>query len=104
MNLREYTHDNFLKIIIDEDGDSYDVFREAISFVINSIKPTKYNFDNCYFNNSSGSFQVEELTIYLEYSNWTGTLIKTKQPLNDEDKQTFYKIAQRIITGIKTNN
>ncbi|MFT6246333.1 MAG: hypothetical protein ACJA0U_002744 [Salibacteraceae bacterium] len=101
MDFKEYNHDNYLKIIVDEDGDSFDVFRNVIRFINENLKVEKSNFDNCYTENSIGFFQINGLKIYVEYSNWTGTLLKIQLPVGIEDKQLLYKVSEQILLGLE---
>jgi hypothetical protein len=84
--MKEYIYENKLSFLIDEDGDSFESFQLALVFIQSYIKPSAYEFQNPYWNGSKGYFIKDGITVYLEYSNWTGTVLRVDENVNDLQK------------------
>jgi hypothetical protein len=96
--MKEYIHENKLCFVIDEDGDSYESFQRTLAYIQNQIKPSVYEFKNPYWNGSDGYFIKDEIIYYLEYSNWTGTVLRVDENFTDFSK--VRKLATEIYKEV----
>ena len=42
--MKEYNHEKKLVFVIDEDGDSFEVFKQSVNYIQNVISPSDNNF------------------------------------------------------------
>ena len=100
--MKEYIHENKLVFVIDEDGDSYEVFQRSIDYIQKIINPSEDNFKNGYWDESRGYFIKDNIYVHLEYSNWTGTTLRVDE--NNGDLSQVRQWAQDIYNTVNNNN
>ena len=101
--MKEYIFENKISFLIDEDGDSFESFHKSLQFVQLKIKPEEYQFQNPFWNGSNGYFIKDNITVYLEYSNWTGTVLRVDENLGDIDLQKVRQWAEEIYKAVHNN-
>jgi len=94
--MKEYIYEDKLTFVIDEDGDSFEIFQKAMEIINNLIIPFKSEFKNGYWDESKGYFLKDNITVYLEYSNWTGTVLRVSSQLAEEEIQKVRQWAEEI--------
>ena len=100
--MKEYNHEKKLVFVIDEDGDSFEVFKQSENYIQNVISPSDNNFKNGYWDESSGYFIKDNIRVNLEYSNWSGTTLRVDENIGDLSKVRQW--AQDIYNAAHNNN
>jgi hypothetical protein len=102
--MKEYIHENKIVFILDEDGDSFETFQESLKFIENYIIPNKIKYKYGYWGESNGYFVKDGITVYLEYSNWIGTVIKVNENLPKHELEKVRNWAEKIYNNINNSN
>lgn len=99
--MKEYNHENKLVFVIDEDGDSFESFQKSSNTIREIINPDESDFKNGYWDESNGYFIKDGITVYLEYSNWTGTVLRVDESTIDLQKVRNW--AEQIYKSVHEN-
>jgi hypothetical protein len=99
--MKEYNYENKVVIIIDGDGDSFEVYQKSVDYINKYINPNISDFKNGFWGESGGYFIKDEITVYLEYSNWNGTVLRVDESVSDLSK--VRKWAEDIYNEIHKN-
>ena len=101
--MKEYIHENNLCLLLDEDGDSFESFQKSVDFIESKINPEVKEFKFGYWDESSGHFIKDKITVCLEYSNWTGTVIRVSEDYSELELQKVRQWALEIYNLIHDN-
>lgn len=100
--MKKYNYENKTSFLIDEDGDSFDSFQKSLLFIQLEIKPDDYQFKSPFWNGSNGYFIKDGIKVLLEYSNWTGTVLRVDEHLSKEKLEKVCQWAEDIYKVVHT--
>ena len=82
---KEYTHDKKKIFILSEDGDDFDFYKRIMKFIRESIRPEDIKEEQVFFDGANSKFIKDNLSLEIEYSNWSGTELKVDENTSEEE-------------------
>jgi hypothetical protein len=101
--MKEYNHESKLVFVIDEDGDSFESFQKSSNTIRETLNPDECDFKNGYWDESNGYFMKDGIIVYLEYSNWTGTILRVDENLDNIKLSKVRHWAEEIYKAVHNN-
>lgn len=82
--------------IIDSDGDSFNTFQKCVEYLNNNKNITTIKKQLGYFDTAHLIFEYQKNIMYLEYSNYTGTELRSNKNPTESEIKTTNNLAQEL--------
>ena len=97
----EIAPEDRITFVISKDQDSPDPLFKAFKFIEKELYPSKVEYGSSFFDDASGYFIKDGITVCLEYTNWFGTELFIDKKYSDEEVDKVRKWVERILLAIR---
>jgi hypothetical protein len=100
--MKEFNYSDEHVFQIDGDGDASQAFMSAVDTIENDIKPDKFDYSLPLFEDGTGTFEKDGITVIIEYTNWDGTELRVKKGISEEGLKQVREWAGLILKEYKS--